>query len=304
MKILCAIDSSEYANWAVETIGALFHQSLREVVLLHVIDSRPLRNELKKDGVTPDQINKVLTHMKNEGRALLETFEEKATVAICQSKSRPFVTIHPVLAHGHVAETIMKQAEKWKPDIIIMGSRGLSDMRGYLLGSTSRKVVAHAPCAVLTVKKPLGPHVRAVIAVDGSKASIRAANHVKSWGLPDTVNFHVLSVVPHILNDIGPKVLSKDRVKVLTERYHKRAREYATRYRFMLLKEGYTVKAEVLAGNPREVIVNFIEKQREDLAILGSKGLTGSDRFLMGSVSEWVAAYAPCSVLVVRPRTT
>ncbi|NIO07252.1 MAG: universal stress protein, partial [Deltaproteobacteria bacterium] len=37
------------------------------------------------------------------------------------------------------------------------------------------------------------------------------------------------------------------------------------------------------------------------LAVLGAKGLTGPERFQMGSVSEWVAAHAGCSILVVRP---
>lgn len=38
-----------------------------------------------------------------------------------------------------------------------------------------------------------------------------------------------------------------------------------------------------------------------DLIVLGAQGLTGMDRFLLGSVSEKVLRHAPCSVLVVRP---
>ena len=50
MKILCAVDGSEFSHWAVKAIGNLFHQSLKEVVLLHVIDNLPFKQGLKKGG--------------------------------------------------------------------------------------------------------------------------------------------------------------------------------------------------------------------------------------------------------------
>ena len=183
-----------------------------------------------------------------------------------------------------------------------MGLRGLSDIKAYLLGSVSRRVLSHTPCAVLTAKSPLVSKARVVIALDGSKASKRAVNQLKAWTSPDQVSLHILAVVQEILTDLAPKVFPKVRMKALTEPFHKRARELAAHYRQFFLQEGYEVACDVLAGNPREVIVNYLDKKKADLAVLGSKGLTGSERFQLGSVSEWVAAYASCSVLVMRPQ--
>jgi nucleotide-binding universal stress UspA family protein len=70
----------------------------------------------------------------------------------------------------------------------------------------------------------------------------------------------------------------------------------------LLLKKKFEVTSEVITGNPRETILDCLVNHESGLAILGAKGLTGPERFQMGSVSEWVAAYSGCSILVVRPQ--
>jgi len=301
MNILCAVDGSECSDWAVEVIGTLFHQSLQELCLVNVIDTTHLRQSLKQDGAVPEQVKHAIKSLEKEAKRLLKMYEHKATLAIGQAVTTPFSSLRSIVARGHVAETIVKQTEKRKPDLVVVGSRGASDLRGYLLGSVSRKVLSHAPSAVLTVKGPLPVSVHALIAADGSKASGLAVQKVKSWTLPDSVSLHILSVVPDMLTDIAPQIFSKKRLKALTQPFNLRAHEIATQYREIFLKEGYPVTSDVRTGNPRDVIIEAITKKKTDLAILGSKGLTGVERFQMGSVSEWVAAYASCSVLVVRP---
>jgi nucleotide-binding universal stress UspA family protein len=58
---------------------------------------------------------------------------------------------------------------------------------------------------------------------------------------------------------------------------------------------------EVVHGDPAEEIVRLAHLHRADLIIMGSRGLTGLERVLHGSVSSQVVADAPCSVLVVKP---
>ncbi len=301
MKILCAVDGSEYADWGIETLGTLFHRTLKEVVLLHVMDTSPFKTGTTK-GAQSAQVKKYVAALEKQGKALLKRSNEKATLALNQSTTKPFVQSRCVLAKGHAANVILREAEKRKPHLIILGSRGLADIQGYLLGSVSRKVLTYAPCAVLMVKEPVLAPVKAVLAVDGSTASKRAANAVKNWLDPEDVSLQVVSVVPEILTDIAPKVLPKAHVLALTEPFYRRAEELTSQYRAMFIKEGYEVHPDILKGNPREIILEVIQKAKAQLAVLGSKGLTGPERFQMGSVSEWVAAYAGCSVLVVRPR--
>lgn len=56
------------------------------------------------------------------------------------------------IVEGQPARTIVDHAKRRKNDLIMMGSRGLGDFKGMLLGSVSQKVVTLAPCTVTTVK--------------------------------------------------------------------------------------------------------------------------------------------------------
>lgn len=52
-------------------------------------------------------------------------------------------------------------------------------------------------------------------------------------------------------------------------------------------------------GHPAEVLIRFAEEQQAGLIILGRRGLTTAQRWMLGSVSERVLRYAPCPVMVV-----
>lgn len=60
--------------------------------------------------------------------------------------------IHTELIEGNPAEAIIEVAKTRNIDVIVMGSRGLGRLAGLVLGSTSQKVVSHAPCPVLIVR--------------------------------------------------------------------------------------------------------------------------------------------------------
>jgi nucleotide-binding universal stress UspA family protein len=53
-------------------------------------------------------------------------------------------------------------------------------------------------------------------------------------------------------------------------------------------------------GDAADAIVDVAEEQRSDLIVVGNKGMTGTKRFLLGSVPNKVTHHAPCSVLIVR----
>jgi nucleotide-binding universal stress UspA family protein len=66
--------------------------------------------------------------------------------------------------------------------------------------------------------------------------------------------------------------------------------------------DGLGVKAETYAvsGDPSSCIIEVAETQGADLIVVGSRGMTGARRFLLGSVPSKVAHHAPCYVLIVR----
>jgi nucleotide-binding universal stress UspA family protein len=66
------------------------------------------------------------------------------------------------------------------------------------------------------------------------------------------------------------------------------------------LKAGFQVDTKLLEGNPRTQIVEATQRLKAQLVCVWSKGLSGIERFTLGSVSEWVSTYSPVSVLVMR----
>ena len=301
MKILCAVDGSEFSLWALECVGKLFRHSVKELVLLHVVDPGILRNSggtrPKKDEPFTKDISKKL---EVAGQKVLTDCAHRMEVVLSQATTKPFAALKTAMVKGHVADTILANAEKSRPDLVVVGSRGMNDLPGYLLGSISRTVLTHGPCSVLTVKQPPPDvPVSVLLALDGSKSSKFAASRVKEWLSPEDVTLQLVSVVPDILTDVST-MLTKTRLKTLVAPLRQHAQECLDQYRELFLKEGFQVSGKRLQGNPREQIVESVPACHAQLVVMGSKGLTGLDRFSMGSVSEWVSAYAPASVLVVR----
>jgi nucleotide-binding universal stress UspA family protein len=151
MKALCAVDGSKFSMRAVEALRALFHQSLREVILVHVIDTSLLESGLKKEGTKPGKTKKILTALEAEGKKILKASENHATQVFEKKPGKALVKIRSVLAKGHAAHALVKEGEKRKPHLMVLGSRGFHDIQGYFMGSVSRKVLSHATCPVFIV---------------------------------------------------------------------------------------------------------------------------------------------------------
>jgi nucleotide-binding universal stress UspA family protein len=64
--------------------------------------------------------------------------------------------------------------------------------------------------------------------------------------------------------------------------------------------EGIEVMAHAWEGDPAEVIIDVAQEEGADLIVVGARGLSGLQRFLLGSVSSKLSHHAPTSVMVVR----
>ncbi|HEX6182850.1 MAG TPA: universal stress protein [Pyrinomonadaceae bacterium] len=84
----------------------------------------------------------------------------------------------------------------------------------------------------------------------------------------------------------------------------RQALEAATRILDAREDKTLRVTTEVLEGQPKRRIPEEAEAWGADLVVVGSHGYGFLDRLLLGSVSQAVAARAPCSVEIVRPRET
>lgn len=137
-NILLAVDGSDHALHAAHVAASLANamnaKTLRVVVAYASIP--PYLGEPNLQGA----INARLMESQEILRKVVETLGAVSAE----------VFTDPV--EGDAAESIIDVARTHQNDLIVMGSRGLGRLAGMLLGSTSQKVVAHAPCPVLIVR--------------------------------------------------------------------------------------------------------------------------------------------------------
>jgi len=201
-----------------------------------VIETSLLELGLKKRGGKKGKTKKIPTTLQTEGKKVLKASEAHATQVLNQKTEKAGVKTRSVLIKGHAAYSLVKEAEKRKLNLMVLGSRGYHDMKGYFMVNVSRKVPALAHCPVCIVKDPIQTPVQVVLVVDGSNASTRAATYLKSWISPDLVSVHVLSVVPEASRGPGSSVRGKPYTKALTDVFHKQAQETTAEVRSLFLK--------------------------------------------------------------------
>jgi len=80
----------------------------------------------------------------------------------------------------------------------------------------------------------------------------------------------------------------------------KPARDLVERIANELRSAGFKVETAVEVGDIRETIIDSAAEWGADLIVVGSHGRSGIQRFLLGSVAEFVARHAKCSVEIVR----
>lgn len=137
-NILLAVDGSDHALHAARTAASLANAMSSKVVRV-VVAYAPIPAYLGEPYLH-DAINARLS----ESERIIQKAVEVMGAVSAQVYTGPI--------EGDPAEAIIEVARTRESDLIVMGSRGLGRLTGMLLGSTSQKVVAHAPCPVLIVR--------------------------------------------------------------------------------------------------------------------------------------------------------
>ncbi len=136
-----------------------------------------------------------------------------------------------------------------------------------------------------------------VIAVDGSKASEKAFKKAVEIAKANNASL----ILSHIV-DTRTFATAEAYDKSLSERAEKYARDLMNEYVANAKDAGVeNVELVIKYGSPKVAIAKEIAPENDaDLIIVGATGLNAVERFLIGSVSESVARYAKCDVLIVR----
>jgi universal stress protein A len=144
-KILVAIPFLETSSVSIDYAVQLAKVAGTQIVLLHVIDIP--RYDLDTKVLAASERNQAnLNAMRQNAIAHLES--------LCKEIKTSGVDCSASVRIGVPYEEILEEAEKIAPDLIITGSKGRSGLARFLLGSTTERVVRHAPCSVLVARQP------------------------------------------------------------------------------------------------------------------------------------------------------
>lgn len=150
-KILVALDGSEPSNHALEHAATIAKKFDAELILVAVVQRMmiPIFPD-EGFGAVPLSAAKDMAQYQDKMRVLYQNVLKEAEEKV--KEEYPGVKTESILKEGRPSATIVEQAEKDDVDIIVLGSRGIGGYTGWILGSTSRRVVDSCTKPILIVK--------------------------------------------------------------------------------------------------------------------------------------------------------
>ena len=140
--------------------------------------------------------------------------------------------------------------------------------------------------------------MKILIGIDDSKSSGDVLRAIARQFRTEDTNVRVLHVLQPIVPSAPPQMAPGYAPEL--EDQKKGVRELVERVAKELRSAGFTVDTAVEVGDIRERIIDSASEWGADLIVVGSHGRRGIQRFLLGSVAEFVARHAKCSVEIVR----
>ncbi len=282
-RILVATGGSPWSHAAVTYAIALAARTDAELHVLTVLTN-------PGSYATPDVLGAtdiVVDLIERQGQTLLAQAVEEAAVAniACETLSR----------WGGVPETIIQTAAEEACDLIVLGARTVSGWKRLQLGRNANAVASKAQQPVLIVKQPPSPMQqygdlwhRVLVATGGSPWSDIAVEHALALGREHGFEVVLLHVTPERRRFRGAAPSSDEGTSILALA-EARAEAMGVPYSSILTQ-----------GPVSSKIVDIATEQDCDGIILGSRGLGGWKRLMLGSISNVVAAKATLPVLVVK----
>lgn len=292
MRILLAIDSSEFSKAVITEVAARPWPADSFMVVLTVVDLFALTAS----------VGYLEPFMKNENdaaRALVQSVAEKLAPNGIETVTQ--------VVEGYPATSIAEQAKIWDTDFVFVGSHGHGGVARFFLGSIAKEVVRNAHCSVEIVRPVAASEGRAhskrvLVATDGSAYSDAAARSVAQRPWPKGTEFKIVSVVDQMIPAMDPWYASGEVIEQMLIQNRTQCEAAVDSASKTLTGAGLAASTSVRAGNAKWMIIDEAKEWNADLVVLGSHGRRGLTRVLLGSVSEAVAMNALCSVEVIRSR--
>jgi nucleotide-binding universal stress UspA family protein len=306
-RILVPLDGSALAEGILPEVAELARLHGAEVMLLRVA----LAHTFPGVDATEAQV-----HAVEEAEAHLAEVEHRLAVQ--------GIRVSRAVRYGHAPEEILDHARTRRADLIAMSTHGRTGILRLMLGSVAEAVLRASPVPVLLLRakapalSPADAEERGVTAsvrgrpaelriptfrhilcpVDFSSHSDKAMEYAGELALRFQADLTVLHVVYDPL-DITCSHIPHPPLEQLREEMIRGAEQMLERRVRRRLRFLPRAKIMVIAGPPYVQITRYAQAHHVDLIVMGTQGLTGLDRLIMGSTAERVVRMAPCPVFSI-----
>lgn len=226
-----------------------------------------------------------------------------------------------VVEAGDPASVLISEVERVDADLLVVGSVGMRGARRFLLGSVPNKVSHHAPTDLLIVKtdpppKKFEDYGSVLVGTDGSPTATLAVKKISSLASK-------LGIRPIVVCAYEPP--SEQEMKQLrgdpedpVEQWNApkvaqgtpgefrwriadavQAQDILDRAGQVSSAEGVEADLRALEGHAAETLLSVAADEGVDLIAVGSVGMTGTKRFMLGNVPNRISHHAPTDVLIL-----
>lgn len=280
-NIVAATDFSKISLEALKWAAFLSGEKHSNLHLIHVL---PETNISISDTVSPEVLETLTRVNKQDATKKLDKIVKRI-------KSNKNVNVDAVITQGSPHHEILKFADKKKGDIIVLGTRGLSDLEAFIIGSTASRVTRGSKIPVLVIRKPKRTKAKKILVpTDLSKVSLEGLKFAVEFAQDYEVSsIDVLTCIESSESELPDNVLEKTKDKLKKE------------ISKLIGSETNSINYNIVpAYSVPEGIIDFVQKKKIDLIIMASHGRSGVSRILLGSNAEKVVKKSSVPVIVVK----
>jgi universal stress protein E len=236
-------------------------------------------------------------------RALRAQADAKLEALLTPHQSRAIKIRYETLLGVPPAELI-RAVLKDGHDLVLSGSRGMSPIKRFVLGSTSERLVRLCPCPVWVVKATQGAPLKSVlVATDFSEASSKALQIGSLLATKAEAQLEVLHVCEELtaIDELPDRETTAALKRGRRSRLMRAAKERLEEFIKLHIPEAAKPRMRLSHGAGPQAITAEVRRSHADLLVMGSVGRTGIPGFFTGNTAEKVLRTCDNSILTVKP---
>jgi nucleotide-binding universal stress UspA family protein len=283
-RVIVATDGSDNARGAVTTAR---HFPWPAETRVRVVVARESPIEIRRSILLTALDRSAETAADHARRALARRWPDVDVVVV----DKP-----PVAA-------VLREAERFQADVIVLGWRGHGPVRRTLMGSVSRGIVRNANCAVLVVRRSQRVR-RIVVGLDREPQASPALSFVELMPPPPRGRVTLVTAVTMVTTPSRRIALAaRELAREVRRTNVKRARiasKELERAAARLKEQGWNTRTSLTTGEPLRDLLGAVRSARAHLLVIGARGASGVRHLLLGSVAEGALNSSPVPVLIAR----